>query len=411
MTEKPPEGLKLSLFEHLGELRDRLKRSVLAVLVLGTLSLAFAKELFHVLVAPILAALPEGERTLVQTSAVEELNTLIKVGLYAGLFFSAPVILAQLWGFVSPGLFAAERKMAAPFVLAGTLCFVGGAAFAYFAVLPPAFEFLLKPEETRDQRVVLLRAKGRIEDAGRLFKVGDLPGAERLVALGEGDLGGLPAASEADAAALVARANALDPLLDAADRAVARSGQGALALQESIAARERARSAALAGATTDAGRELAAAEGKLRQSVQEAVGGEAGANAALLLERWDGLRSRFVAASRGVELADWTKPMLSMKEQLNLVLVLLLAFGAIFEIPVVFALLAALGIIDGHELARVRRYAIVVNVIVAAILTPTGDPLNLALMAGPMILCYEIGIIAAKLISRRRRARIAAAAA
>jgi hypothetical protein len=240
--------------------------------------------------------LPTDAAALVYTSAIEEINVLMKIGLYAGIFISTPVLLWQIWGFVSPGLFAAERKMAAPFVLAGTLCFVGGAAFAYFVVLPPAFEFLLKPEETRDQRVVLLRAKGRIDDAGRLLKAGDLPGAERLVALGEGDLGGLPAASETDAAALVARANALDPLLDAADRAVGKSGQGALALQQAIAARERARSSALAGATTDAGR----ARGAEGAAARRAGGRQQPAPTHCAIGNGDCAPPR---ASRGVEAA------------------------------------------------------------------------------------------------------------
>jgi sec-independent protein translocase protein TatC len=402
--------LRLTLAAHLGELRRRLFKVVIAVLVVGGAALVFSKELFHFLMAPVLAALPQGEQSLIQTSAVEELNTLIKVGLYAGIFFAAPVILGQIWGFVRPGLYPAERKMAVPFILAGTLCFLGGATFAYLAVLPPAFEFLLKPEEVRAQRVDLDVARGTVADAGRLLRAGDLEGAEGMLAQAEKGLASLPAGG-ADARVLLARAEGLDSTLDAADRAVARAGTGGAGLSAAIRDRARAREAALRGDVGPAREALAAAETEARTALAGALDGTAGARAQVVAERHAGAIARLAAASEGVAAADWTRPMLSMKEQLNLVLVLLLAFGAIFEIPVIFALLAALGVIDGTELARFRRHAIVVNVIVAAIITPTGDPFNLSLMAVPMILCYEAGIIAAKVIARRRKEREKAALA
>src|SRR5690606_15935634 len=174
--------LRMSLWEHLGELRRRLFRVLLAVLVFGVLSLAFAEPLFRFLAQPILAALPEGQRTLILLSAVEELNTFIKVGLYAGVFFSTPVLLHQIWGFVSPGLYAHERRMAIPFIAAGTVCFVAGVVFCYPVVLPPAFRFLLEPEGIRDRQEELALARGTLEDAGLLLRAGDVPAASRLLA-------------------------------------------------------------------------------------------------------------------------------------------------------------------------------------------------------------------------------------
>jgi sec-independent protein translocase protein TatC len=93
---------------------------------------------------------------------------------------------------------------------------------------------------------------------------------------------------------------------------------------------------------------------------------------------------------------------LTMSEQLSLVLLLLLALGIIFELPLVMALLAALGIVKSRFLMRYQRHAIIVCLIVAAIITPTGDAVNLMLMAGPMIACYELGVLAAWLIERRK---------
>ncbi len=98
----------------------------------------------------------------------------------------------------------------------------------------------------------------------------------------------------------------------------------------------------------------------------------------------------------------WTKPMLTMNEQLSLVLLLELAFGIIFELPLVMALLGVLGLVNSKFLMKYQRHAFVVCLILAAIITPTGDAVNLALMAGPMLLCFEVGVLAVWLIERRR---------
>jgi sec-independent protein translocase protein TatC len=94
--------------------------------------------------------------------------------------------------------------------------------------------------------------------------------------------------------------------------------------------------------------------------------------------------------------------MLTMSEQLSLVLLLELALGVIFEMPLVMALLAVVGLVKSRWLFKYQRHAIVICLIVAAIITPTGDAINLSLMAGPMILCYEVGVLAVWLVERRR---------
>ncbi len=105
------------------------------------------------------------------------------------------------------------------------------------------------------------------------------------------------------------------------------------------------------------------------------------------------------------------KPILTMSEQLSLALAMLLGFGIIFEVPVIIAFLAMVGLVSAEFLAKYRRHAIVVNVTLAAIITPTGDPFNLALMAVPMILFYEIGIILARILGKKKTADSGAAAA
>ncbi len=97
------------------------------------------------------------------------------------------------------------------------------------------------------------------------------------------------------------------------------------------------------------------------------------------------------------------KPLLTMREQLTLVLAMMLGFGVVFEIPVIIAFLAMIGLVTPEFLSKYRRHAWIVNVILAAIITPTGDPFNLAIMAIPMILFYEIGILVARVVGKKRK--------
>jgi len=108
---------------------------------------------------------------------------------------------------------------------------------------------------------------------------------------------------------------------------------------------------------------------------------------------------------------DDLRPILTMSEQLSLVLAMLLGFGIVFEVPVVIAFLSMVGLVSADFLAKYRRHAIVVNVILAAIITPTGDPFNLALMAVPMIVFYEIGVLLARVLGKKRAAADATPAA
>jgi len=105
------------------------------------------------------------------------------------------------------------------------------------------------------------------------------------------------------------------------------------------------------------------------------------------------------------------KPILTMTEQLSLVLAMLLGFGIVFEVPVIIAFLSMVGLVSADFLARYRRHAIIANVALAAVITPTGDPFNLALMAIPMIVFYEIGILLARILGKKKPPDDAASAA
>jgi sec-independent protein translocase protein TatC len=241
--------------EHLRDLRKRLSRALLGVLVGMVLVGGFVERIFVWLMVPVRAALPAEQQVLHYTSAVEPLMVYLKVAAYGGVFVAMPWFLWQLWLFVAPGLYKREKRVVVPFLFFGTLLFYTGAAFCYFVVMPPAFPAIL-----------------------------------------------------------------------------------AIASDASLA------------------------------------------------------------------------PMLTMSATLSLVLAMLLGFGVVFEVPVVIAFLSMIGVVSAPTLARYRRYAVIVNVLVAALITPTGDPLNLAMMAVPMIVFYEIGIVLARILGKKPAAQGAAIA-
>jgi len=392
------EGARLSLAEHLGELRSRLLRCSVAVLLLGILGLVFARPIFGALMRPVLEALPPGQRSLIYTSGIEELNVLMKVGLYAGVFLSTPVILWQLWAFVAPGLYPSERRYAAPFVLLGSAAFLAGASFCYFVLLPTMFRFLLTGESAPVQmRVEQVRAREaevlRLVRLGDFGQAADLAGTAVRSLTGAGD-GQVVAGDSRSAASPVerqARFDGLGRLLDAAREGLGPASAPALrkAMDRRLAALEAMQS----------GRDAAADE-----SIEESaalVAGAAGAQGGEMARVWS-LERATAAGQQQLSAEAWTRPLLTMSEQLTLVLLLLLALGIIFELPLVMALLAALGVVKARFLMKYQRHAIVVCVIVAAIITPTGDAVNLALMSGPMIACYELGVLGAWLIERRK---------
>src|SRR6476469_3993857 len=128
------------MLEHLIELRKRLMWSLLTLAICFAICLTFAKDIFAVLVQPLLRA---GQGKLIYTDIFEAFFVEIKVALFAALMLSFPVIAIQLWRFVAPGLYAKEKKAFLPFLLMTPLFFGAGAAFAYFAAMPWALHFLL----------------------------------------------------------------------------------------------------------------------------------------------------------------------------------------------------------------------------------------------------------------------------
>lgn len=134
------EGLQ-GLFSHLLELRTRLMWAVATVVVVLLALVPFANRLYTELAAPLVARLPQGAH-LIATQVTSPFITPLKLALYTALFISMPMILYQLWAFVSPGLYKHEKRLARPLLIAALVLFYMGGAFAYFLVLPAAFHFL-----------------------------------------------------------------------------------------------------------------------------------------------------------------------------------------------------------------------------------------------------------------------------
>ena len=133
---------KMSFTAHLGELRNRLIKCLIAVGIGFIGSYFFKEELFQVLVRPLLRAMGE-KGTLIFTGVPEPFFVYLKVSLVAGIFFSAPVILYEIWAFVAPGLYSKERRYVVPFVFFSSLLFLLGTSFGYYIVCPLGFKFLL----------------------------------------------------------------------------------------------------------------------------------------------------------------------------------------------------------------------------------------------------------------------------
>ena len=232
-------GMKLTLLQHLGELRQRLVKSVIAVLITTLVSFVFAKQIFHILIAPT------EDINLIFIEMTEMIGTYMRVCLASGIILAMPYLMYQFLMFVSPALTRKEKKYVYLILPWIALMFAAGVTFGYFILIPPATKF--------------------------------------LVTFG----------------------------------------------------------------------------------------------------------------------SDIATPQIKIGNYISIVTRLLVAIGLVFEMPVVTSFLARLGIITPKWLADKRKLAVIFAFILAAIITPTFDPLNQCLVAGPLIILYEMSIWLAKLVHRK----------
>ena len=134
------EEKKQGIILHLIELRDRLLRMVLAVLLFVLLLFPFANDIYTFLAGPLTAHLPEGS-TMIAIDVASPFLIPFKLVLMVAIFIAIPYILAQIWGFIAPGLYKKEKRLAVPLLVSSVLLFYAGVAFAYFIVFPLVFGF------------------------------------------------------------------------------------------------------------------------------------------------------------------------------------------------------------------------------------------------------------------------------
>lgn len=129
------------LFSHLLELRTRVTRMVIAILVLLVVFFPFGNDIYIFVAAPLMDVMPEGT-SMIATQVASPFLTPFKLALVTAVFVAMPYLLHQLWSFIAPGLYQHEKRLAVPLLASSILLFYAGAAFAYFVVFPLVFAFL-----------------------------------------------------------------------------------------------------------------------------------------------------------------------------------------------------------------------------------------------------------------------------
>src|SRR5512134_2877706 len=132
-----------TFISHLIELRDRLLRMLIAVGVVFVILFPFASELYDLLASPMMRTLPEGAK-MIATGVVAPFLIPVKVAALMAFMVALPYVLYQAWAFVAPGLYAHEKRLVLPLVVASTVLFIAGLAFCYYFVFGVVFDFVYK---------------------------------------------------------------------------------------------------------------------------------------------------------------------------------------------------------------------------------------------------------------------------
>jgi len=143
MADHPESDHEQTFLEHLVELRGRLIRSCFSILIILVCLLPFARKLYQMVAAPMMAKLPEGT-SMIAIDVASPFLTPFKLTLLISIMLAMPYILFQLWAFVAPALFKHEKRLARPLLFSSIALFYLGCAFAYFVVFPLVFGFLTR---------------------------------------------------------------------------------------------------------------------------------------------------------------------------------------------------------------------------------------------------------------------------
>lgn len=136
------ESKELTLIDHLVELRDRILKSIIAIVILFLALFYFANDIYTYVVNPLIEALPEGS-TMIAIDPTSPFFAPFKLTFYVAFLLAAPYVLYQLWSFIAPGLYKNEKSVAIPLFISSVLLFYGGIAFARYVLFPFAFAFFI----------------------------------------------------------------------------------------------------------------------------------------------------------------------------------------------------------------------------------------------------------------------------
>ncbi|MCK5334696.1 MAG: twin-arginine translocase subunit TatC [Gammaproteobacteria bacterium] len=137
-NQEPEKGF----MSHLLELRDRMMRMVLVVLVFFIALFGFSEQIFTFVAQPLLSLMPEGT-SMIATGVASPFLVPFKLVLMVSVFLSVPYLLYEIWAFIAPGLYKNEKTMAVPLLISSIILFYCGVAFAYFVLFPLLFSFLI----------------------------------------------------------------------------------------------------------------------------------------------------------------------------------------------------------------------------------------------------------------------------
>ena len=145
MSQEDIDSTKAPLIEHLVELRRRLLWSVVSLLIAVIGCYVFAADIYRLLTLPLVGAMESRgqEAELIFTALHEAFFTYLRLAVFGGICVAFPIVAAQLWMFVAPGLFRNERKAFLPFLLATPVLFLAGASLVYLVIMPLAIDFFL----------------------------------------------------------------------------------------------------------------------------------------------------------------------------------------------------------------------------------------------------------------------------
>lgn len=133
---------RLPFTSHLKELRDRLLVCIIALAIAFIFTYYFKEQVFSILMQPFIKVMP-AKSSFIFTGITEAFITYFKISIVMAVFVAAPVILYEFWMFVAPGLYDREKKLVYPFIIFGSFCFILGAVFCYFVVMPISYKFFV----------------------------------------------------------------------------------------------------------------------------------------------------------------------------------------------------------------------------------------------------------------------------